>query len=221
MKREGKKEGAASALIRPAAVLLAICAIVSAALALTYAATKDAIEQSARKEADALRSEVMPGAQFEQVDLPGADMGVGAGASAGVDTGVGAGAGAGARVLEMYKATAQDGALAGYVATASAKGYNGDVAVIVGVRADGSISGARVSSHAETPGLGSNAAKPEFYGQYGGGRAEEPFAVVNRPAGASNEISAVSGATITSKAVTDAVNAAASAIHAQLKEGGT
>ena len=209
--REGqKKEGMAYALARQAAVLAVICVAVSASLAFTYAATKDAIELGVKRETDALRAEVMPGAAFEAVALP-------EGFHAGGLPAVGEGANtAGAIVLEMHKAIAQDGALAGYVATASAKGYNGDVAVIVGARVDGTISGVRVSEHTETPGLGANAAKSGFYGQYEGGRADEPFAVVKRAASASNEVSAISGATITSNAVTNAVNAAAAAISAMI-----
>jgi electron transport complex protein RnfG len=199
-KEKSKLLSSALELARPAAVLLVISAIVSAALAFTYAATKDEIALGSKKEADALRAQVMADVAFEPVDLPAASS-----------------QGDEATALELFRAIAADGSLAGYVATASAKGYNGDVTVIVGVRQDGSISGVRVSGHTETPGVGTNAVNDEFCGQYDGGLAGVPFEAVKRGAGEQNEISAVSGATITSNAVTNAVNAATSAAHAMLQ----
>ena len=59
----------------------------------------------------------------------------------------------------------------------------------------------------ETPGLGMRAAEESFYGQYANKNTKE-FKLVKGAAGADDEISAISGSTITSTAVTNAVNAA-------------
>jgi electron transport complex protein RnfG len=68
----------------------------------------------------------------------------------------------------------------------------------------------RVGNHQETPGLGANATLSDFYGQYVDKSTESELTVVK--AGASgNEIQAISGATITSKAVTKGVNIAVAA----------
>ncbi len=93
----------------------------------------------------------------------------------------------------------------GYVFTTSAKGYDGDIITMVGVGADGIITGIDFLSISETAGLGMNADKDEFKGQYVG-KSEEIGVNKNTPA--ENEIQALTGATITSKAVTDAVNIA-------------
>lgn len=73
--------------------------------------------------------------------------------------------------------------------------------------ADGTVSGIEFLTITETAGLGMNAQKPEWKAQYAGKNVEE-FSVTKSGASADNEINAISGATITSNAVTGAVNAA-------------
>ena len=58
------------------------------------------------------------------------------------------------------------GQLAGYVITTEAKGYGGTIEVMTGITADGSVSGVVLLSQNETPGLGANATKESFTGQY-------------------------------------------------------
>lgn len=95
----------------------------------------------------------------------------------------------------------------GYVITTTGKeGYGGDIQITVGIKADGTVNGISILSISETAGLGMKAAEPEFYGQYEGKQAEK--FVVSKDGGDGEPIDALSGATITSRAVTDAVNAA-------------
>ena len=61
--------------------------------------------------------------------------------------------------------------------------------------------------YAETPGLGSKASEPNFKGQFSEKEAKE-LSVVKGSATSDNQIAAISGATITSEAVTTGVNAA-------------
>ena len=96
------------------------------------------------------------------------------------------------------------GAEVGYVVTSTSKdGYGGAITVSVGIEADGTVSGIEFLTLAETAGLGMKADKPEWKGQY-----VDLFTVTKNGASADNEINAISGATITSNAVTGAVNGA-------------
>lgn len=100
------------------------------------------------------------------------------------------------------------GAPVGHVVTASSKdGYGGLITVSVGINADGSVSAIEFLTLAETVGFGMNAAEPTWKAQFGG-KNVDAFSVTKSGASADNEIDAISGATITSNAVTGAVNAA-------------
>ncbi len=87
------------------------------------------------------------------------------------------------------------------------KGYGGDIELTVGIQADGTVTGYSVLSISETAGLGMNAKNPEWASQYAGKKTES-FTVVKDGTGSSDDgkIDAISGATITSKAVTGAIN---------------
>lgn len=171
----------AKSVLAPAAVLLVICILVSAALAGTNLLTRDRIAEAAAKKAEESRMVVLPQAEtFEELD----------GHYAGVD-------GSGNSV--------------GYVFETEGKGYGCTVKVMTGINAEGNITGVVILSHGETPGLGANAEKESFRDQY----KEQPAAnlaggikVVKFQAPKEGEIQAMTGATITSTAVTNAVNAA-------------
>lgn len=98
----------------------------------------------------------------------------------------------------------------GYVFTTSAKGYGGEIKIMTGIDLDGKVTGIEILSIEETAGLGMNAKKSEFRNRFVGSTGE--FSVVKSDAG-KNEIQALTGATITSKAVTDAVNTAVEAFN--------
>ena len=87
------------------------------------------------------------------------------------------------------------------------KGYGGDIRMTVGISADGTVTGYSILSISETAGLGMNAQDPEWGDQYEGQKVED-FEVVKDGSGEDNgeKIDAISGATITSKAVTGAIN---------------
>lgn len=100
------------------------------------------------------------------------------------------------------------GSIAGYViAATSPSGYGGDVQIAVGITSDGKLTGFDVISHSETAGLGSKCAEPDFTSQFTG-KTAAVLEYTKTGASADNEIDAVSGATITTNAVTEAVNAA-------------
>ena len=85
---------------------------------------------------------------------------------------------------------------------------------MVGIVPDGTVSGIVVVSHSETAGLGAKAQDPAFYQKFTGKAADGGLAVIKSGEPEENEIVALSGATVTSKAVTKGVNAAAEAVNA-------
>ncbi len=120
------------------------------------------------------------------------------------------------KVEEAYIAKDSSGEKIGVCIVSTDNGYGGEIKVMTGVDTDGKITGVDILSHSETPGLGANAANPEFKDQFSGKTA--PVEAVKGEAGDS-EVSAMSGATITSKAVVRAVNTASEAAKSILKEG--
>lgn len=98
----------------------------------------------------------------------------------------------------------------GYVITStSSEGYGGNIQISTGITTDGTVNGVAVLSISETAGLGMKATEPEFLNQYQG-KNVEAFTVTKTGAASESEIDALSGATITSNAVTNAINASLS-----------
>ncbi len=114
------------------------------------------------------------------------------------------------------------GESAGYIITVTdGEGYAGNIQFAVGIDAEGKVTGVSFLSIAESPGLGMNARDDaSFTEQYTkAAEAVEQFEVVKTGASEDNQINALSGATITSKAVTGGVNAAL-AYFSQVLKGG-
>ena len=113
-------------------------------------------------------------------------------------------AGTSVEIFAAYKMT-KDGADAGYCVEVGPTGFGGAVDTMVGISADGEITGISVIAAAgETPGLGANCTTPEFQGQFAGQPADGSVAVTKD----GGSITAITGATITSRAVSEGVNAA-------------
>lgn len=110
---------------------------------------------------------------------------------------------------------AVDGQTAGYALTVNATGFGGAIRMMVGIDQDGMLQGIRILSHSETPGLGAKATEEAFGRQFVG--RELPLAVVKGVSG-DGQISAITGATVTSNAVTDAVNRAQAFLQAHVGE---
>ena len=110
-------------------------------------------------------------------------------------------------VTEIYTAKA-GGSIVGYAVKVAPKGYGGAIDLVVGVTTDGSIQGIKVGNNNETPGLGKNSATPKFQDQFSGKTWGNPINVIKSGTPKDNEIAALAGATITSRAVADGVNQA-------------
>ena len=156
-------------------ILFIICVIVTAALAGTNYITKSritALEEKAQKDSMAV---VLPADNYENLAIPTDNAS-----------------------KECYAAK-KDGKIVGFIATASVNGYGGEVKVMVGVDNENNITAVKVLSAAdETPGLGMNITKKDYYGQYSGKKVDFK----------DEEITAVTGATISSTAAKDAVKEA-------------
>lgn len=107
----------------------------------------------------------------------------------------------------------------GYVVNASSKdGFGGEIILTVGFDAQLKVNGIQIMTINETAGLGMKAKEPEFMNQFKD-KLVEQFAVTKTGAQTESDINALSGATITSKAVTSAVNAALKFIHTAVVPG--
>ena len=172
-------------IFRLGAILFVICAVASLMLSLTNNITAPVIEQRNIQANNESRQVVLQVAEeFSEVNDVKGDL-----------------------IEEVYQGT-KGGEVVGYTIKTTPKCYGGKVEVMVGISNDGKISGVKIGNHTETPGLGSKSADPSFKDQYNGKSTKTPLNVVKGNASNENDIVAISGATITSKAVTAGVNAA-------------
>ena len=114
----------------------------------------------------------------------------------------------GSVVYEVYDAS---GAFYGYCVEAAGKGFGGNIGLMVGYGADCSILGVRVVSHSETPGLGAKITNDSFLEQYKGQSGSVTLG---------EDVDAIVGATVSSKAVTQGINQATEALESALAENG-
>jgi electron transport complex protein RnfG len=106
----------------------------------------------------------------------------------------------------VYRAIS-DGTTVGWVVPASGQGFADRIEVLVGCDAQASrVTGLYVLEQKETPGLGNKIVEDEWRSQFEGKNAQAPLEVVKRDVEAPQEIRAVTGATISSVVVCDAVN---------------
>ncbi len=183
-----------SAMIKDALILFAITVVAGLLLGVVYDVTKEPIAQQKEKAKQEACADVFAAAAaFETVtDAQGAAM---SDAVNGVD------------IDEVMYAMDGDGNLAGYVITVTDhEGYGGDIQFSMGVTLDGTLNGISILSISETAGLGMKAAESSFYGQYENKKAEQ-FSYTKQGAANENEIDAISGATITTNAIVNGVNA--------------
>jgi electron transport complex protein RnfG len=107
---------------------------------------------------------------------------------------------------EINDAYDSNGKQVGYILKVSTKGYKDTITLTYGYSLDGTVQNVEFLALNDTAGLGMNAAKPDFIGQFSG-KTVDKFEVTKTGAASDNQIDAISSATITSRAVTSAVNA--------------
>lgn len=164
-------------------ILFVITAVAAGLLGFANEMTKEPIAKQVQQTKEEAMKQTLPQAdQYEsvEVDLPEESM-----------------------ILEVNAGYKGD-VLEGFAVKVAPKGFGGAIEIMVGVSKDGILQGVKILNHSETPGLGANAEDPVFTSQYEGKSGQ--LKVVKATPGAEDEIQAITGATITSKAVTAGIN---------------
>lgn len=178
--------------------LLIITAIAGLILGGAYKITSGPIAIQQKKENDAAMKEVLPKAKsFEKQDVKLAEDSL---------------------VMEVNAGKAGSD-VAGYAIKVAPKGYAGLIEMMVGISTEGKVEGIKILAHSETPGLGAKAPEAEFADQYKEKSIDKKLVVVKADPANDNEIKAITGATITSDAVTSGVNSAIDFYNDELKGG--
>ena len=204
-----------NALIKDCVKLVVITLIAGLALGVVYGITKDPIAaQNEKKQQEAYR-QVFPDAEsFEEVEgfSPEAASEVIKAYANPIDDH------ANDEISSAVTALDASGAPLGYIFNVTTgKGYGGDIQLTVGIQADGTVNGYSVLSIGETAGLGMKATTDEFKNQFRDKNVEK-FEYTKNGATEDYQIDALSGATITTNAMTNGVNAGLCAF--QYEKGG-
>ena len=160
-------------------------ALVVALLSLVYQLTLEPIEINNRKAQTAAKNEILSEAD-DFIEIP-------------TD-----GSGSITKIFEGVK----DGRVLGYIIEITTReSYNDSIDLMVGISSDRQeVTGVRIIKHSETPGLGAVIANHNFYDKFDNIKLV-PLTVVKTAPG-ENEIDAIAGATISTRAVTNSVNQA-------------
>lgn len=184
-------------MIKDALILFAITIIAGLLLGVVYDVTKEPIaEQKQKAKMEACQNVFADAASFEtyEFDADAATQVLTEGQLTGMN------------IDEIMQALDASGNLVGYVITVTDhEGYGGDIQFSMGVKLDGTLNGISLLSIAETPGLGMKAGDvivPQL-----ANKQVSSFVVTKTGSTSDAEIDAISGATITSKAVVNGVNA--------------
>lgn len=196
-------------MLKDAAILFAITLIAGAVLGFVYDVTKAPIaEQEAKAKSEACKEVFADAAAFEVLESSEEEM-TAAAAAGGYDK---------VSVNEVLTASDASGAALGYVITVTShEGYGGDIQFSMGVRNDGTLNGISILSISETAGLGMRAdevLKPQFTD-----KNVSQFTYTKSGAVSDDQIDAISSATITTNAVTNAVNAGLYYFQTELEGG--
>ena len=197
-----KKKG--FAVPKSAVILMAITAIAGAALAGVYAMTKTTID--ANQEAKKLQAyaEVVPGGETFEYDetISAAIEGFGGAV-------YGDGAFGKAYINEVAVAKDASGNVVGYgISATTMDGYDGEISMAVGMDTDGKILGVSFTVLNETAGMGMLVNEESWRNQFQDKQVDSFVLLKQGGSTADNEIDSVSGASTTSGAVVNAVNAA-------------
>ena len=166
-------------IIKPVLILLALCMVVSAAISVTNFFTEAIIIAHGDEKITHNIALLLP-ATIETIETE-------------------------CDAFTYYDCMGADGELLGRAYLINAKGYGGPISLMVGIKSDGILAGISILSSSETPGLGKKAENAEFLGQFIN-KDVDAFSVVKGMMNANDQISAISGATISTKAITDAIN---------------
>ncbi|MDD5934205.1 MAG: RnfABCDGE type electron transport complex subunit G [Clostridiales bacterium] len=205
-----------STIIKDAVALFAIALVAALALGFVYEITKGPIADAAAKAKAEAYAAVYP--EAVKVDAENEELNKKVEESAeflaanGFDS---------SRIDEVCIGKDANDKAIGYVMTiTSTAGFGGEIKFSLGIKADGTLTKMEILEISETSGLGSKATEDEFKGQFSDVKTDAFTLIKNGEAKADNtEINAISGATITSTAVTTTVNAGLAFANELLSEG--
>ena len=163
-------------IIRGILVLIIITALAGYLLAFTYEKTKPAIEKQQKEEGNRIDREIFPeGVNFVEIKENGVNY---------------------STVLDA------EGKEIGKSFTIISYGYGGEIKIKVGVDENLKIKGVKILQHNETPGLGAKITDEKFLSQFKEKGYNQIYLKKDNPEG---EIDSITGATISSRAVTDGI----------------
>ena len=168
--------------------LLLICAVIAGVVSFVFSATIDAYNQNLENEKKLALTGIFAETEGDVIEYETL-------------------ANSNPAVNDVYLVS-KNGEGAGFCVNITAKGFGGDLTLMIGYNYDGSVKGVQVISHAETPGVGTKALVDGHLSQYTGKSGELTISK-----GSSADVEAVAGATISSKAVHAAVNSANSIVN--------
>lgn len=207
-----KKEKKGFSIPKPAITLCIITLVAGAALSGVYALTKDTIAaQKLAKEQESYKAVCAEATEFvndEAIDAKVAEL---AGGIYGTDFGK-------SYINKVMIGKDAAGETVGYVISAtSGDGFDGNIVMSIGLDLNGVVTGIEFTTISETAGMGMKVKDAEFKDQFLGDDVDS--FIVNKAGGSTepNQIDSVAGATISSRAVTNAVNAAKDFFAANMK----
>ena len=172
-------------IIRPTAVLALICIVVTLALSSANFLTENKIKALAQENQNKAMSKLIKADSYnEQTDeIDGEEI--------------------------TYTTAENSDGIIGYIFTVDVNGYGGALSVMTAINTDGTVAAIEIlDASNETPGLGQNVTKQDFYTQYSGVKSGVEVVKDGTGSADNNTVNAVTGATISSKAVTKSVNTA-------------
>lgn len=185
-------------IVKLGVILLIICFVSTALLAFAKEATDPKIMEQRQLAAEESRKQVLPLADaFEALDT--------------------------AQLADLQKTDPtiaevfigkKGGEVAGYFIKATPSGYAGAVEILTGIDMEGKIVNVKMGSNKETPGLGTVIGEPKFTSQFTGKGAGGILELIKSPDASDQQVTAITGATITSRAMTNGVNSAITAVTA-------
>ncbi len=176
----------------PVISLFIICAVMTAALAITNGVTAGKIaENEAQSQQESMTIVCPEAVEFEEIT---ADA--------------------------VYAGKDSSGNIVGYAISTVANGYGGQVKVMTGINANGEVIGIDVYyNDDETPGLGKNTSNESFTSQFSGLMTNDTIVVDKDYTGKGPKVDAVTSSTISSRAVVAAVNQACEIYNTEIAGG--
>lgn len=181
-------------IIKLAAILFAIAFLCSLILVVCNSITEPVIKKLQIESENSAKAEVLSinDGEFKNIKADGVD--------------------------EAYLGYDKDGNLVGYCFKVSPSGFGGKITLMVGVDTSCKVVGVKITQMSETPGLGAKASEPDWLNKFVG--KTNGINIAKGGKGGENDVDAISGATITSKAVANGINLSLDAAQKLIEKEG-